>query len=115
MGERAARLDALFYYRLTRAVRNDGTVSYQGARFEVPYTLSGGTVRLVVDPHGGQVVGVEDDNGQSLGAATPLDALANLHRQRRQPQPLPTPAPGDGDNEVELAYRDYYGQTAEDS
>ena len=35
LGARAARLDALFYHRLTRKVRKDGTVSYQGARFEV--------------------------------------------------------------------------------
>jgi hypothetical protein len=115
LGERAARLDELFHHRLTRKVRKDGTVSYQGARFEVPYELSGHSVRLVVDPHRGHVVGVEDDDGQSLGAATPLDALANVQRQRRQPQPLPMPAPSGGDNEVELAHREYYGHTGEDS
>ena len=115
LGERAARLDALFYHRLTRKVRKDGTVSYQGARFEVPYALSGRGVRLVVNPHRGQVVGVEDDNGQSLGAATPLDALANVQRRRRQPQPPAGPSPKDTDNEVELAYREYYDGTGEDS
>jgi putative transposase len=114
LGERAARLDALFYHRLTRKVRKDGTVSYQGARFEVPYALSGRCVRLVVNPHSGQVVGVEDDDGHPLGAATPLDALANVHRRRRQPQPPAEPSPKDADNEVELAYRDYYGHTGED-
>jgi hypothetical protein len=70
---------------------------------------------LVVDPHTGQVLGVEDDNGESLGAATPLDALANVHRRRRQPQPPEEPSPGGADNEVELAYSDYYDRTEEDS
>jgi hypothetical protein len=115
LGARAARLDALFYHRVTRKVRKDGTVSYQGARFEVPYELSGRTVRLVVDPHTRQVLGVEDDNGESLGAATPLDALANVHRRRRQPQAPEAPAPGGTDNEVELAYSDYYDHTEEAS
>jgi hypothetical protein len=115
LGALAARLDALFYHRVTRLVRKDGTVSYQGTRFEVPYELSGRTVRLVVDPHTRQVVGVEDDHGESLGAATPLDALANVHRRRRQPQPPEAPAPGGTDNEVELAYREYYDHTEEAS
>ena len=115
LGALAARLDALFYHRLTRKVRKDGTVSYQGVRFEVPYELSGRSVRLVVNPHTGQVLGVEDDNGESLGTATALDALANVHRRRRQPQPAQEPSPKDTDNEVELAYREYYDHTEEAS
>jgi len=115
LGERAARLDALFYHRLTRKVRKDGTVSYQGSRFEVPYELSGRCVRVVVDPHSGQVRGVEDENGGSLGVATPLDAQANVQRRRRQPQPPRELSPKDTDNAVELAYREYYGHSREDS
>jgi putative transposase len=115
LGARAARLDALFHHRITRLVRKDGTVSYRSTRFEVPYELSGRTVRLVVDPHTGQVLGVEDDDGKSLGAATPLDALANVHRRRRQPQPPEEPSPKDSDNEVELSYREYYDRTGGDS
>jgi transposase InsO family protein len=113
LGTLAARIDELFYHRITRLVRKDGTVSYEGARFEVPYELCGRSVRLVVDPHARQVLGVEDDNGESLGAATPLDALANAHRRRRRPQPLQTPSPGGADNEVELAYREYYDHSEE--
>jgi hypothetical protein len=56
---------------------------------------------------------VEDDDGQSLGAVTPLDALANVNRRRRQPQPPQEPSPKAPDNAVELAYRDYYGHTGE--
>jgi putative transposase len=115
LAERAARLDALFYHRVQRKVRKDGTVSYCGARFEVSYELSGRCVRLVVDPHNGQALGGEDDAGQSLGAATPLDALANVQRRRRQPQPPEAPSPQDTANEVELAYREYYGHSREDS
>ena len=104
--------------RVERKVRKDATVSYQGQRFEVPYTLSGRSVRLVVDPHAGQVLSVEDDKGESLGAATPLDAVANAHRRRRKPQPGEPASPGaaaTGENEVELAYRHYHDQPGEDS
>ncbi len=117
LGTRAARLDELFHHRVTRKVRKDGTVSYQGERFEVPYELSGKSVVLVVDPHARQVLGVEDDNGQSLGAATPLDAVANVQRKRRKAQPSEAPSSGtpSADNEVELAYRQYYDHTEEES
>ena len=91
-------------------MKKDGTVSYLGRRFEVPYELSGKTVRLVVDPHEGRVVGVEDEAGASLGAATELDQLANEHRTRRKPLPVVNEAttdrvqgPRTGPNLVELA------------
>jgi transposase InsO family protein len=115
LGTLAARLDALFYHRIERKVRKDGTVSYQGRRFEVPYELSAKCVRLLVDPHAGKVLGVEDPDGQPLGAATPLDALANVHRRRRKPQPpaAPDPRGASAHNAVELAYRQYYDPTEE--
>ena len=113
LGPRAAQLDQLFLHRVSRFVRKDGTVSYLGARFEVPFELSGQTVRLVVDPHAQKVVGVENEQGESIGQATPLDALANASRQRRQPDPVlelsPSTAKGDGANLVELAHQKYYG------
>jgi len=117
LGALAARLDELFYHRTERKVRKDGTVSYQGGRFEVPYELSGKRVMLVVDPHARKVLGVENADGQSLGAATPLDAVANVNRRRRKPQPPEASPPShtDRDNEVELAYRQYHDQTEEDS
>jgi hypothetical protein len=98
-------------------VRKDGTVSYQGNRFEVPYELAGRSVCLVVDPHTQKVLGVEDADGQPLGAATPLDAVANVHRRRRKPQPPEalSPSATGRDNEVELAYRQYYEHTEEKS
>ena len=114
LGSQAAQIDAIFYHRIERMVRRDGTVSYQSARFEVPFELVGRTVRLVVDPHHGKVVGVEDAQGVSLGAATPLDALANLDRPRvRATPPDPDVEPGSGSGSgptlVDLAMQDYYG------
>lgn len=71
-------------------------------------------MRLVVDPHAGRVVGVEDDAGLSLGAATPLDVLANIHRTRRKPEPVADPAftvvtARNGPNLVELLHAKYHG------
>ena len=86
-------------------------MSYLGQRFEVPYELSGKTVRLVVDPHAARVVGVEDAAGVSLGAATPLDLLANIDRTRRKQEPVTDPMFGarSGANLVELAHQKYHG------
>jgi transposase InsO family protein len=115
LGQKAAQLDDLFHHRVARKVRKDGTVSYQGQDFEVPYELSGKTVQLVVDPDAETVIGVEDDEGRLLGTATPLDPIANAHRRRRKPDPddarVLTPSPNPkAPNLVELAYRQYHDQ-----
>jgi hypothetical protein len=123
LGAQATQLDALFYHRITRFVRKDGTVSYLAKRFEVPYELSGKTTRLVVDPHAQRVVGVEDGAGVSLGQATALDVLANVQRKRRKPEPaqesggVNTSAgkgPRTWPNLVELAKDRYYGSVQMD-
>jgi len=92
LGPFASRLDELFLHRHERLVRKDGTVSYEGQRFEVPFDLTGKTVLLVVDPHKQKVIGVEAANGDSLGKATPLDQLANCRRKRRSVVPAPSDA-----------------------
>lgn len=100
LGPFASELDALFYHRQHRRVRKDGTVSFDGRLFEVPYPLVGRTVALVVDPQAGKVVGVESLDGEALGVATPLDRLSNTQRRRRRSTPLgeeekqPAPATG---------------------
>lgn len=116
LGILGARIDEIFYHRVERKVRRDGTVSYQGKRFEVPYELSGKRIALVVDPHVQNVLGVEDGNGESLGVAIPLDAIANVNRKRRKPQPPEASAASviTAENEVELAYRQYHGHTQEE-
>lgn len=104
LGPFASRLDELFLHRHERLVRKDGTVSYEGVRFEVPFELVGKTVRLVVDPHTQQVLSVESDTGESLGRATPLDPLANSRRKRRGPAISDAPNRSrTGANLVELA------------
>ena len=113
LGSLAAKLDALFLHRVRRLVRKDGTVSYQGGRFEVPFELAGKTVRLLVDPHAEIAVGVENDAGDAIGLATPLDALANRDRRRRKPvpvDPVVLSRPSAGPNLVELVYEQYYGR-----
>jgi transposase InsO family protein len=104
LGPFASGLDELFLHRHERLVRKDGSVSYEGQRFEVPYELIGKTVRLVVDPHKQKVLGVEAENGESLGKATPLDQLANCRRKRRSVAPSDTGTRSrTGTNLVEMA------------
>jgi transposase InsO family protein len=114
LGAKAAQLDALFHHRVARSVKKDGTVSYLGRRFEVPYELSGKHVRLVVDPHAQRVVGVEDEAGVSLGAATELDRQANEHRTRRKPlaevSEVAASGTRSGPNLVEIALVRHYGE-----
>lgn len=83
LGRFASCIDELFLHRFDRLVRKDGTVSYEGERFEVPFELIGQTVKLVVDPHQQKVIGVESQKGEPLGKATPLDRIANCRRKRR--------------------------------
>ncbi|CAJ3054760.1 integrase catalytic subunit [Burkholderia pseudomallei] len=109
LGSLAPRLDELFLHRVERRVRRDGTVSYEGAVFEVPYELSGQYVVLVVDPHAGTVVRVQSRQGAPLGAATALDALANSRRRRsRTPAVAATAAPAATANLIELVHQHHY-------
>ena len=103
LGAFAPRLDELFHHRHDRRVRKDGTVSYEGRLFEVPYELTGTTVTLVVEPQTQVVVAVESATGKSLGPATPLDPVANNRRRRRSaPVTVGETKTGSGLNLVEL-------------
>ena len=109
LGHRAAQLDQLFYHRLSRKVRKDATVSYQGQRFEAPYELAGKTLQLVVDPHTQQAIWLEDGEGKVLGEVTPLDVIANSHRRRHKPESqVADISRSQGPNLVEIAYRQYH-------
>ena len=114
LGQRAVNLDAIFMHRVSRFVRKDGTVSYEGKFFEVPFELAGQTVQLVVDPHTETVVGVENSAGESLGQATMLDAMGNMQRVRRKPQPADdtatTHSHRTGPNMIETALVQYHGK-----
>ncbi len=85
LGGKAVHLDEIFYHRVSRKVRRDGTVSWLRKRFEVPYELVGKQINLVIDPYAETAIRVEDHEGEVLGAVTPLDVIANCHRRRRKP------------------------------
>ena len=114
LGTHASRIDEIFLHRESRKVRKDGTVSYGGALFEVPFELSGRTIWLKVDPHRKTIAGLEDKEGEPLGMAVPLDARANLNRKRHKPgEHRPSPdTPSTGPNPVDTAMREHYGKEA---
>jgi len=88
LGSKALKLDELFYHRVSRKVRRDGTVAWNGNRFEVDYVLTGKQVQLVIDPHAGEAVRVENEDGEVLSMAIPLDVKANCQRKRRKPDAM---------------------------
>jgi transposase InsO family protein len=102
----AQNIDSIFYHRLSRYVRKDGTISWEGKFFEVPYELSSSNVNLVFDPHAKKALWVESEDGKYLGTVTPLDVKANLHRHRQRPDII-APTPTHNVNTVDLAYKQY--------
>lgn len=112
LGPLAAQFDELFLHRVKRFVRKDGTLTWEGKRFEVPYLYAGQTVYLVFDPHLKQALRIESKNFEHLGPVTPLDSLANTHRRRQRPT-LPiqaTPTTQRSLNAVEMAYEQHNRQ-----
>ena len=107
LGPKAGILDSIFYHRYKRRVYKNGTVSWEGSSFEVPYERVGETVMLVVDPHTQTAVRIESVAGDNLGPVTPQDVHANLHRKRQRPHDAPAPAVKQNQNAVELAYQEY--------
>ncbi len=90
LGRKALKLNELFYHRVSRKVRRDGTVAWDGNRFEVDYVLVGKQVQLVIDPHAGEALRVEDEEGEMLSMVIPLDVKANCQRKRRKPEIVET-------------------------
>ena len=103
LGTLAHQLDALFYHRIQRKVRKDGTISYQGQTFEVPYCLSQKTVIVVIEPHHKQALYVEDEQGKRIGEVTPLDLQKNRNYKRAQPSNTPAPTTTSSTSLNELA------------
>ncbi|MDQ6950612.1 MAG: DDE-type integrase/transposase/recombinase [Mariprofundales bacterium] len=87
LGSKALKLDEIFYHRARRKVRRDGTIAWDGKRFEVPYELVGKYLYLVIEPHAKEAVRVENEEGEILGGVTPLDLVANCNRKRVKPKP----------------------------
>lgn len=103
----ANKIDDIFCHRFERSVRKDGTVSWNGMRFEVAYHLSGEKITLVVDPHTNTAIRVESEFGDDLGPATRLDLKNNLNRKRQRPHSAPQNAIKQGENAVDLVHREY--------
>lgn len=107
LGFKATKIDDIFYHRVERTVKKDGTVNWEGMRFEVPYEQVGEKVELVIDPHANKALRIESTFGDDLGPVTPLDTHANLNRKRQRPHHLPAPTQKQAENAVEMAYREY--------
>jgi len=107
LGFKAEKIDDIFCHRYARTVRKDGTVSWEGMYFEVPYELVDEKIILVVDPHTKCALRVESLTGENLGHVTPLNKHSNLCRNRQRPNNIPAPITKHGDNLVELAYQEY--------
>jgi len=104
LGTLAHQLDELFYHRIHRKVRKDGTISYAGQFFEVPYCLSQKTVIVVIEPHDKQALYIEDEHGKRLGEVTPLNLQENRNykRARSSNTSVPSTAPSTSLNELAL-------------
>lgn len=106
LGLRAMKIDDIFCHRVKRTVRKDGTISWGGKLFEVPYQMVGDKIILVVDPHTHTALRIESPFGDDLGAVVLLDAHANLDRKRQRPHHSAVQRK-QGENAVELAYHAY--------
>jgi transposase InsO family protein len=83
LGHFASRLDEIFYHRVKRKVRKDGSISYEGKSFEVPYLLAQKDVFVVIDPYQQKAIYIENEEGIRIGDLTPLDLQANRNYKRQ--------------------------------
>ena len=107
LGFKSEKIDDIFCHRYARTVRKDGTVSWEGMYFEVPYELVNEKIILVVDPHTKCALRVESLSGENLGPVALLNKHSNLYRKRQRPNNIPTPITKHRNNLVELAYQEY--------
>lgn len=110
LGTLAHQLDELFYHRIQRKVRKDGTISYEGTFFEVPYCLAQKKVTVVIEPHHKHALYVEDEQGQRIGDITPLDPQANRDYKRAKPSKSSIASPSLSPSLNELALEQQQSQ-----
>ena len=110
--ERVSQIDTLFYHHIKRKVRKDGSISYEGVRYEVDYLLCGQTVTVVVDPHRQLPIEVLNRQGESLCKVVLQDKQANTHRRRQQKGQidLPIEPQPSGPTPIDLACQRHYGE-----
>jgi putative transposase len=86
-------LRRLFFYRVFRAVRRDGTFRLLSRLYEAPPHLSGGTIEVRFDPLDADEVDLFLD-GEPQGQARPVDPVINASIGRpRPPEDSGPPAP----------------------
>ena len=81
----AGQYEQVFYHHHLRTARNDATISYCGARYEIPFPHSSKQVVLVVDPHRQLPLFVQSLEGDYIGPVTALNYQANAERRRHRP------------------------------
>jgi putative transposase len=84
LGAMAHKLDELFYHRMKRKVRKDGSISYEGKVYEVPYLLANKTVWVVVEPYLKKALFVENEEGLRIGELIAQNLQANRNYKRHQ-------------------------------
>jgi transposase InsO family protein len=107
LGLKVHKLNDMFYHRIKRYIHKDGTVSWQGIKFEVSHDVSHKDVILVIDPHTKTALRIESMNGDDLGVVVAQDKLQNLHRKRQRPSATECVATQRSTNVVELAYQEH--------
>lgn len=107
----AERLDDIFCHYIVRTVRKDGTVSWDGACFEVHHNLVGEKVTLVIDPHRQVILRVENSFGDDMGKASLIDRIQNTHRKRQRPHHEENNTQP-SESMVELVHQDYNNRCA---
>lgn len=88
LGFKGAKIDNIFCHRIERLVRKDGTINWNGERFETAFETADRKVILVINPHAKKALRVESVFGNDLGAVVLLDPISNLHRKRYRPQKI---------------------------
>lgn len=110
LGFKAENIDNIFYHRIKRRVRKDGTVSWNGMRYETSYQFVDHEVTLVIDPHENRALKIESLFGDDYGPVTPLDKHGNLTRTRHRPIQIDESdktSKKQGENLIEIALKDY--------
>ncbi len=85
LGSIAPELDHYFYHRIKRTIRKDGTLSFKGNYYEVPYQLADYEIYLVFEPASCEPKWIESLEYQRIGDVVLLDKQANLQRNRQRP------------------------------
>lgn len=107
LGFRSEKIDDIFNHRIMRTVRRDGTISWEGKKFEVMHGLADRKIILVIDPHTNTAVRAESELGDNYGAVVLLDPHANLHRKRQRPSVAVETSPQKNTSIVDLALQKY--------